>query len=104
TLRDRVGGKELERVELRADGTSPKRSGAHGFFSMDFPPPKKPGNEVHLSVKMDPLVVVHEIMLTQVLRAEPTDFQAKILLCDPGDCCEMARMYFGLPPVQVIQK
>ncbi len=101
-LTNEVGGAPLANVEVSAAaGTNPTVSDSLGTFTLNFPQ-KQPGETVKILVNQTGLVVVNDVQLELALPAKVDDKILTIILCKEGDREEMARRFYRLETLKVI--
>lgn len=101
-LENEIGGPPMAGVEITASGANPTLTGSDGQFQLIFSD-KSFGNTVQVIVHKLGYVVVNDIQLEQVLPANPNEKILKILICKPLNREEMARRYYRLKSLEIIE-
>jgi tetratricopeptide (TPR) repeat protein len=103
-LSNELSGPPMPNVEVTAAvGANPIVSDSAGRFSLDFPQ-KSPGDWVRIVVNRPGHVVVNDIQLELALPSDTNSRPVSILLCKEGDREEMARRFYRLKTLEVIEE
>jgi hypothetical protein len=100
-LTNELSGQPMSKVWVVADGANPTKSEDFGRFTLKFPQ-KNPGDPVELIVKQEGYVVVNDVQLQLMLPANAEDKILTIILCKEENREEMARRFYRLEPLKVI--
>ena len=101
-IRNEIGGPPIAGAEVGADGANPTVSTALGGFTLVFPE-KKPGERVKVTVSMAGMVVVNWVQFDALLPADAGANVLTLVLAREAEREEMARRYFRLRSLEVIE-
>jgi len=102
-LANELRGRPMENVQVIPSVGNPTNTGADGKFTFTFPN-KNPGDTVQLFPKKEGYVVVNDVQMVLALPAHVDERLAMILLCKEGDREEMARRFYQLKSLEVIDE
>jgi tetratricopeptide (TPR) repeat protein len=100
-LENEVGGSPAPGVQITSTGANPTNTGADGQFTLVFPK-MEPGDAVRLAAAKAGYVVVNDVQLEQAL-PKPGVRPLLILICRQASREEMARRYYRLRSLEVIE-
>jgi hypothetical protein len=100
-----VGGRPMANVQIvdSAHSGGPWASGSDGGFTLDYPE-RQPGQRVRLVVNQEGYVVVNDVQLELALPADPDAHPLRIILCKGADREGMARGFYRLKSLEVIEE
>src|SRR5439155_19023023 len=96
-------GPPMENVQVIPSEGNPTNTGADGKFTFTFPN-QNPGDAVQLFSRKDGYAVVNDVQMKLALQAHPDERLAMIVLCKEGDREEMARRFYRLKSLEVIDE